>query len=497
MKKVFIFNLVQESNSFNPLPTTYQDFADYVIREGEEFIDHPGVGGATVDGMAKCVREFGNLPVGGICMSSKSGGPVEDSVILDFVEKTLSAIEEIKPDAVLASLHGATVTPSCDDVCGMILERIRNAVGKDIVVSASFDMHANITEKIAKNADYICGYLTYPHLDQFEVGYRAAKLAMEHLEGKKRFTAWTALPQMAPPHAYTTDSGNLQKLIQRAEALAVDCSVFQVQPWMDIPVIGSAVTAVADTPEEAISAAEALAKEAFVLRKELQGTPLFSIGEVIAKAQKNKTGKPVVLVDSADSVNAGACGDSAAVAAALLPYRDSLSAVVPINDTPCVEQAFRLGVGGKGDFTVGATLAPKLYEPVFLPQGEVVGLYEDGRFRLYGPAEKDEIRNNGRTAVLRFGKLLIQVSEFGQNHGDLNFYRSFGVEPAKLDLVCVKACTSFRAGYLPIAAEICNTETPGAAGTNLRALPFERLPKPFYPFEETTEEQIPTPKIFR
>ena len=72
-----------------------------------------------------------------------------------------------------------------------------------------------------------------------------------------------------------------------------------------------------------------------------------------------------------------------------------------------------------------------------------------------------------------------------------------GIEPTLCRLVDVKACTSFRAAYEPIAARICNTITPGAAGVELKTLPYQNIPKPFYPFEEISEEMIPAPKCLR
>ena len=116
---------------------------------------------------------------------------------------------------------------------------------------------------------------------------------------------------------------------------------------------------------------------------------------------------------------------------------------------------------------------------------------------MYGPQEKGSQKNLGRTVVLQADNILIHICSEGKYEGDLNFYKSFGIEPEKCDLVCVKACTSFRAGYEPVAAEIFNTSTPGAAGPVLQELPYEKRPKPLYPFEEITEADIVDAKRYR
>lgn len=501
-KRVFVCGIVQESNSFNPIYATLDDFAQYGIYEGDELLNPNSKRGATIDGMLKVLDDNKITPVPGVSLRATSGGPLSDDVVEWFLDKTITAINKAdKLDGVLVSLHGATMSASSGDVCGDILEKIRQTVGENVVISASFDLHANITEKIIKNADYISGYQTYPHLDHYEVGMRAAERLSEHLNGSSCKVARVEIPMIAPAHGYTTANGGLAKLMARAEDMKIcgkiiDYSIFQVQPWLDTQNMSSTVIITAKNEEVATSVAAELAKDEFALRRELLGTPLMEISEVIEKALNNKSGKPVVLVDSADSPNAGACSDSAAVLHALLPYRDKLKCAVAVSDIPAVNKAFELGIGATADFTLGATIAPKLSKPVVVKNAVVKSLH-DGTFYMYGPQERGQLRNIGKTAVLQAGNIMINVSCHGKCEGDINFYRSFGIEPELCDLVCVKACTSFRAGYEPISAEICNTNTPGAAGPVLADLPYEKRPKPLFPFEEIAEDNISKAKCYR
>lgn len=71
--------------------------------------------------------------------------------------------------------------------------------------------------------------------------------------------------------------------------------------------------------------------------------------------------KPTILVDAADSCNAGAPGDSMAAAARLLRRGSRLRAATVVNDAAAFT-SHRLGVGGRPEFHVGthherATLA--------------------------------------------------------------------------------------------------------------------------------------------
>ena len=497
--KVFVCGLHQESNSFNPKLAGFDSFR---YLEGEELITLGRDAGVTIFGMLNVLRENNVTPVCGIEMRAGSGAPLKKDVAEIFIQRTLESIKNAgELDGVLIALHGATLAENSGDVCGDVLEAIRKEVGENVIISASCDLHANVTEKMVKNADFISGYQAYPHIDLCETGMRAAELLVKRLNGEELKMARVTIPLMAPAHGYTTTKGNLKKLMDKAHALKeegkiVDFSIFQVQPWLDAKEVASTVLVVAKDCETAKNVATELAKDEFKLANELQGEKLYEINEVIEKALKNESGKPIILVDSSDSSNAGASGDSATVIGALLPYKDVLKAAADVTDAKAVAKAFELGVGAVSDFTLGATIAPKLSKPVLVKDAKVKSLHV-GTFERFGPQEKGIIVTNGRTAILEVGKLLIHISEDARANGDMNFYRGFGIDPQSQQLVNIKACTSFRAGYEPISAEICNTSTPGAAGTVLTDLPFEKLVMPIYPFAEITEDMISEAKCYR
>lgn len=491
-KKVLICAFTQESNSFNPITMQLSEFSKGNIQVSGNACDMGAMSYLAVQEV-ECIC--------GIAMHARSGGIVSDEAVEYFLQDTLSIIEAQKPlDGVLLVLHGATMSESYDDVCGYICERVRAAVGETAVISTVLDLHANVTEKMAQNADYLCGYWEYPHIDRRETGERAAKMLCDHIFGDKKYMARAAVPVIAPAHAYTTTKGAPKAIKDKAKAMVAegkiaDYSVFQVQPWLDNPVVASAILVIAKDAETAKAVANDLAKDEFECRQEIQGEPMMTAEQVIVKALENNSEKPIVLVDSADSIGAGSTGDSASVAAALLPYADQLYAATEVRDVPAVAKAFEVGVGNTAEFVLGATMAPKLSQPVKVT-AKVKSLH-DGSFYINGPMSKGSKWSSGRTAVLEVGKLLIRVSETGTGSNDVNFYRSFGVCFQKYALVSVKACTSFRASYGQYVSEIYNAATPGAAGTVLEQLGFERLPKPLYPFQQITEDDIVSAKVYR
>ena len=509
-ERIFICGIHQETASFNPIPTVKEDYFRRSAGREQALVDNVRKDGAlrsmtfgsTLGAMLDVAEENGYAVIGGVDIGANSGGAVQQSVIDWYLQENLALLKAAMPvKAVLICLHGATQSDKSNDVCGDVLTAIRQVVGEDTVIAASCDLHANVTERMMRAADYISGYQTYPHLDFYGTGKRAATLAMGKLQGKGAKMAWVTLPQMAPAHGYTTEKGGLKALMDKGFAMVesgeiADFSIFQMQPWLDVDKPGSAVLVAAETEEKAIAAAAELARGEFALREELQGPKLWTIADVVQAAIDNEVDKPVVLVDSSDSPGAGSPGDSAEVLRWLLPHRDTLRAAVTVVDKAAVEKAYALGVGGKADFVLGGTVSPELSRPVEVKDCVVKSLHK-GDFVLEGPASRGSRGDMGPAAVLQAGQLLILVNHIGSNGRDPQFYRSVGIEPTLCRLVDVKACTSFRAAYEPISALICNTITPGAAGVELKTLPFKNIPQPFYPFEEITEEMIPAPQCLR
>ncbi|MBR4767964.1 MAG: M81 family metallopeptidase [Lachnospiraceae bacterium] len=500
-KRVYIAELMEESDTFNPLLQKDSDFYTCRLKLENDPNRSPSSKGA-VSGMVSALPEKRYELIAGISKTSKSAGSLSADVAESFLKTVTEDIRSAGPlDGVLVSLHGATVSEVSEDVCGDVLEAIRALVGEETVIAASLDLHAKITRRMMKNADFLSGYQTYPHLDHFGTGQRAASLMRRKLEGEDLHEVYVSVPMMAPPSGYTTDTPELKELMDMGHGLVndgtiADFSVFQVQPWLDVSEIAS-VVCVAGTDIDAINKiASDLALKEYAIREVLQGEPLTPVEEIIREAKENLDGKPVVSADSADSPNAGAVGDVAKVVEALLPYRDTLNAAVSVRDPEAVRKAFSLGVGAEADFTIGAGIAPELSEPVFVRNAKVDSLHR-GVFFREGPSRRGDRVDLGPSAVISAGRIRILLTTDAYTEGDLQYYRGFGIEPTLMQFVNVKACTSFRACYAPVASKIFVSDTPGAASAAIRTLPFKKLPAKMYPFTEISEEDITVPVCFR
>ncbi len=486
--KIAVCEFRQESNSFNPVVTTRDYFECGGIFSGDAFVQKALKEPCAVSGMLHELSEAKAEVIPAYSMVSQSGGPVDQALMDEFLEHTLPVLEAHLPlDGVLVSLHGATQGTGCEDFSGDILEKIRALVGEKTVISCSCDLHANVTDKFIRNADYVCGYQTYPHTDYFETGSRAARMAIGRLLGEEIHMVGVRLPMIAPANSYTTLSGFFGDLMREAKELIadgtlMDVSIFQMQPWLDVSVGGTTVLAIAGDRDVAAAKSMYLARKLFDNRG-LFESRMMSIDEIIDIAEKNDKDMPVILVDSSDSTNAGAPGDSAAVVRRLVERDSKLSVAFVLNDEPAVRAAFAAGRGAELKLTLGCS-KDKTYSISADVTATVVDLFPDATFTQEGPAGKGLINHIGDAAVLRVGNIDVLVCESIAGNGDPQLYRAFGIEPLKHQLVVVKACTSYRAAYLLMSDLIYDANTAGAACPDLNTFHYAHLPKSFAPFNK-------------
>ena len=485
------------------------NFYDCSYMKGQEIMEKNRSVPTMLCGMIDAVEAHGGTCIPSVSMQSRSGGPVDFAVVEHFLETVGRYIEAernadgtLRIDGVFLALHGATQSSRQDDCCGYILKRIREQVGPDTVITVGCDLHANVTDTMLENTDFICGFQTYPHVDLYETGYRSAKLGMHKLlNGKPLYSARIKIPMLIPASGYTNIHGAFREVMDLAHDLAeqyqvCDFSVFQVQPWLDAQPLFSTVLVISEDPDISSRMAVQVGQKLFDNRTRY--TPsLASIDSIIHRAyEKRGSGKPIILVDMADSPNGGAIGDSVSVLVRLMDLKLPIYACTVVCDVSAVLQAFEVGVDGEAEFTFGASLTPGDVPGPVTVNARVVSLH-NGVFMRDGQVSRSNIYSIGRSAVINFGYYTVLLCEHPVGTGETQIYRHFGIEPLVYDLVVVKANTSFRAYYEPIAEEIYMADTPGACSSNLTSLPYKRVPKDkYYPFVSLDSFVIPDAEIY-
>lgn len=211
-----------------------------------------------------------------------------------------------------------------------------------------------------------------------------------------------------------------------------------------------------------------------------------TLEEAIGRLTSHDDG-PVLLVEPADNIGAGAPGDNTSVLRALVEHGISNAGVV-INDPETVRRLkdapsgthIRVEVGGKSG-AIGS-------EP--LPLEVEVLSRSDGRFTLedrhsHLAAQFGERIDMGPCALVAHEGVRVLLTSQPTAPFDLGQWRSQGINPEELSVIGVKAAVGHRRAYDPIASASYTVDTPGPCAENLSRLPFRRVTKPIYPLEET------------
>jgi len=490
--RIAVGGFCQESQSFSPVPGSWAHFGPNEVQRSGEMLDLFAGTGTELGGVIDVAREHGvELAPLLMARAASSAGPMLDEVfhaILNELVDRLQAAGSV--DAVLLVLHGAMVVESHEDGTGEILRAVRAAVGPGMPLVGTLDLHANVTAHMVRQATALVGYHTAPHVDMYETGQRGMRLLLAVLRGEAQpVAALRRLPMLLPGETGRTTDGPYAEIVDQAKALmghagVLDCSVFSVQPWLDVRDVGCSVLVITDGDAQlAEQEADRLA-DAFWERRHRFDVLLTPTAEAIRQALAGDRG-PFILADSADAPSSGAPGDSPAVLRALLAAEPSRDCYLNIVDPPAVATMVQTGVGRQVTLQIGARYAPAFYSPV-----EVTGsvkLISDGEFVQKGPGFHGAVLHRGRTAVLRIGHIYLVVMERAVTQWDPELYRSVGLEPRDAQIVIVRSPAGFRAAYGPFAAEMLILDAPGVCTPNLRSLPFRRVRRPLYPLDEVDD----------
>lgn len=494
--KVLIGGIHQETNTFNPSLLTMERLRSQHYLLGEQLLGYRIRN--EIGGFYNVADEEGIEYVPSLFVKSNATGVMaaDDYVelkklLVQYLEQALAQSGQ-QMDGIYFALHGAMAAQTCDDVEGEVIDIVRQVVGSHIPFVISLDSHANVTKRMVAGVDGIVGFKTYPHIDLFETGQAAAKLLLSIMRKELRpYMAMRKLPMIVPPENSQSMHGPFAELLAEAEAgvrngESVLTSVFPTQPWLDIEELGFSVTVVAADKDKAEREAERLAGLIWDKRHAFD-VDLYQVEQVVEIALRDKAEYkaavprgPYVIADSADSPGAGSSGDSNVVLRKMLALnvQDKLSCLIEIVDAPAVSQAMSAGIGSTVELQLGYSVNRMHGGPIAF-RGEVIR-FGDGEFTL----KNGRKLSMGRSVVLRNGLLSVVVHELATYSQDPSMYRVMGLEPMSFDIVLVRAAMQFRVNYEAMARNIFILDTPGYSTPNLTSLPFHKIKRPFYPFDD-------------
>lgn len=479
--RIAVAGFAIESSTFSPHRAETRDFP---LVTGEPLLDRY----ASIAPGTALREEYEWLPVLGA--RAIPGGPVLPEVYADIrgriLEGLRALIAEHGPlDGVFLDIHGAMSVVGMDDAEGEFVSAIRALVGPDAKISASMDLHGNVTRTLLDAVDLITCFRLAPHEDAWETRDRAIENLAECLRrGESPLKAWVRVPILLPGEKTSTRVEPARGLYARIPAVeaspgVVDAAIWVGYAWADEPRCNATVV-VTGYDEDAISRhAEELARAFWDVREEFEFVgPPGTLDEAVAAALASET-TPYLISDSGDNPGAGGTGDVTWTLARLLEKpeltgEDSpVTLVASIFDREAVEAAWGLEPGAEIDITAGARVDSGPEGPVRI-RGVLVSSHEGD------PAA-------GRILVIRVGGIRAIVTEYRTAYHSVTDFQEVGLEPAEADIVVTKI------GYLePELYEVQRgwtlALTPGGVDQDLERLGHHRIDRPMFPFDEFAED---------
>jgi microcystin degradation protein MlrC len=489
--RVLIAQFMHETNTFSRLHTTLEDYRKRWLIEGEAMVPRFTGTRNEVGGYIDAAKKYGWEPVWAGAANATPSGKLTKETWEHIRDMIVGAAKKAgKLDAICLSLHGAAVTETEDDAEGALLEALRGIVGPEIPVVATLDLHANATTRMARHANALVSYRTYPHIDGYERAVQAAALVQEALEGKKKPRCLLVQPAMleGADHGRTTQPGLMRELLAKADAFEKEpgINVVSIQAgftWADIPYTGPSIAVSHEPAAEARARAVAAAMvDEIWKRRDESSSDYRPIADAIAAARAG-VGKegPLVVADGTDNPGGGGYNDTTPVLQALIDAKVENVAFGTIYDPGTVQQAIKAGVGTEIDVVLGGHTDPSMGGPV--RARAVVKMLSDGEFTNDGPMNAGVGTSMGPTAVLRIGGIdVVTISNRIQTI-DLQVFLSQGIDPRTKSVVVVKSVQHFRAAYAPIAREVILVDSGGICSPDIGRLKFTKLRRPIWPLD--------------
>jgi microcystin degradation protein MlrC len=401
------------------------------------------------------------------------GGPVERKTYDALKAEFLQRVTGLLPlDGLYLAMHGAMFVEGMQDADGDWIESARKVVGKDCLMTASFDLHGSLSRRMIDNLDMLSAFRTAPHIDREETAQRACDMLVHCLEHRIRPTmVWSPIPVLMPGERSSTVYEPAKRLWGQLPGLnaapgVLEASLLVGYVWADEPRATASAVMTGTNPALLKKNALSLAQQYWDARKEFKfGVPTGTLSEIIEQAER-LTSHPVVISDSGDNPTAGGSGDRADALAGLLDHRITNCLFAGIADRPATEACYQAGVGASLTLKVGATLDPEASRPVEVPAKVIF---------LLSTSDLPE-----RQAVVNVKGISLVLTARRRPFHEIKDFTSLGLDPTSFKILVVKA------GYLvPPIAKIANPNlmalTLGAVNQDIVHLPTNKYRIPSYP----------------
>ena len=470
--RIAIAGIIHETNTYCRDQTTTVDFQQF---RGTE----TSIGGA----LAICA-ELGIEVVPLLVVSAQPSGIVELETYQAFKAEILQGLAPQLPiDGIFLDLHGAGVVDGIHDLEGDLVQAIRDLVGPNTAITATFDLHGNITAAMVEALDGTFACHQYPHIDLHWRAREAIKLIRRMAtENLKPVSYVEKLPMLMPTTTTFSGIGKARLAIMLAaeeEPGVIDVSWFHGFPYADTPDVGINIVVTTDGDrEQAARIAKGLATDLWAAREDFRAQDL-SAAEAVAAAMASQA-HPVVINETSDNCGGGTPGDGTHLLKAMLDAQLERACFGFIVDPEVAQQASDAGVGATIQVELGGKYDNLHGQP--LPLTAQVRSLHDGKLRMLAMFKGMPLHLGKMARLVVDGIDIIVASKRSQTF-DIGPFQALGIDVTAYDIVALKSSNHFRAGFTDIAAEIITADTPGLTTHKVEIFPRQFATGPLWPID--------------
>jgi microcystin degradation protein MlrC len=486
--RIAIAGIATETSTFCLHRTTLEEF--HVVR-GEELLQRYDFLRLPAAADHTWTREVDWVPL--VHAAAMPGGPVLPEAYDALETETLERLAGAGPlDGVFLDIHGAMAVQGRRDAEARFTREVRAVVGPDVLLSASMDLHGNVSRELVATLDLMTCFRMAPHEDAWDTRTRAARNLVSRLRGGGRpKKAWVQVPVLLPGERTSTrvePAKSIYATVPQVEALdgVLDAALWVGYVWADEPRNRAAVVVSGDDEETLLAGARTLARSYWDARADFGlAAPSAPLAECVRTGIASPH-RPFYISDSGDNPTAGGAGDASYALRELLAderLRAGGTSVIyaSIADATAARAAAAAGVGATVSLDVGGKIDTASAPPAELT-GTVTALVPDDA-------------RGGILAVVASGAISVIITERRRPfHDEVDFTR-LGLDPRHgADIVVVKI------GYLQpelfeMSADWMLALTPGGVDQDLLRLGHRHLGAPVYPFQPLMDPPALEPEL--
>ena len=468
LPRIGIAGISIECSTFSPATT---DEAAFRVKEGEDLLNsYPFL---LQDSVLRTKAEW--LPTR--VSSATPGGIVTREAYESITKKTLDMLRENLPyDGLFLDIHGAMSVQGLKDPEGDFIQRVREVVGYETVISTCMDLHGNVSHRLAKNTDLITCFRMAPHEDRMISKRRTVGNLIERFEkglGKPAYKAWVYVPILLPGEKTSTRVEPGKSLYAKLPSVTskegvTDAAIWIAYAWADEPRNHGTVMVTGDDKKTVEESALYLAKSFWDVRNKFEFVAPTADLDVCVQAALMSDKKPYFISDMGDNPTAGGAGDVTWTIHELSKYKEFKKAggkklvYASLPGAELVKKAIEAGIGA------GAQVDNR-YAPPFKLKGTVVGI--------------NEKNVNNKAVVIRMGAMDIIVTEKRTGFHYPKNFEDLGINPLETDIIVVKL-GYLTEGLYDIRADWMMALTRGGVDQDLEKLPYKNIHRPMFPLDK-------------